>query len=394
LWNEERRTKNEERNGERQNAERGWVPSFAVPSFAVPPFAVPPFGVPPFRVQVFRVPSFCVAFFVLSSSFFVLHGSQSPGTLETLRSIGGLPVSICNVFREPQGFQQAANGVYYVFDRRGHAVYSIDPTASASRKVVEIGGEGGRLLAPSAFDLSPDGRFVVADSPNGRERIQVFDYAGTWLTGFTLPGKATTRISIGPLALGGVGSLAFLGDGLALNQPETGALVTEYGLSGTPVRSIGALRATGYEADRQVHLAMNTGIPLPVPGGGYYFVFYAGTPIFRRYDAKGTLVFERRMQGRELDPLVQQAPKTWPRRSVDGTELPLVVPTVRTAAVDRSGNLWVSFVVPVTYVFDATGEKTRTVQFRAAGTITPGSLFFTARDRILVTPGCYEFEAR
>ena len=348
----------------------------------------------PFSVPSFSVPSFCVPFLVLSSSFLVLHASTpSPGTLETLNSVGGLPPSICNTFRDPQGFQQAANGVYYVFDRRGHAVYSVDPNAEGSRKVVEIGGEGGRVLEPSAFDLAPDGRFVVADSPNGRERIQVFDYAGTWITGFTLPGKATTRISIGPLALGGVSSLSFLGNGVALNQPETGSLITEYGLAGTPVRSIGALRATGHEADRQLHLAMNTGIPLPAPGGGYYFVFYAGTPVFRRYDARGALVFERVMQGRELDPLVEQAPKKWPRRSVDGTELPLVVPTVRTAAVDRAGSLWVSFVLPVTYVFDADGDKFRTVQFRAAGIIPPASLFFTERGGILVTPGCYEFSA-
>jgi hypothetical protein len=388
LSNEERKTKNEERNAERANVERANAERANAERGNNERFRV-------VVVPLFSVPSFFVQFFVLSSSFFVLHAtSQSPGTLETLRSLGGLPPSICSVFREPQGFQQAASGVYYVFDRRGHAVYSVDPAATASRKVVEIGGEGGRVLEPSAFDLGPDGRFVVADSPNGRERIQVFDYAGTFLTGFTLPGKATPRVSIGPLALGGVSSLAFLGDGLALNQPETGALITEYGLSGTPVRSIGALRATGYEADRQLHLAMNTGIPLPVPGGGYYFVFYAGTPVFRRYDAMGRLVFERLMQGRELDSLVQKAPKQWPRRSVDGTELPLVVPTVRTAAIDRAGNLWVSFMVPVTYVFDATGEKTRTVQFRAAGIISPGSLFFTVRERVLVTPGCYEFAVR
>ena len=64
-------------------------------------------------------------------------------------------------------------------------------------------------------------------------------------------------------------------------------------------------------------------------------------------------MFERVMQGRELDPVVADMPKTWPRRSVDGKELPLVVPTVRAAAADRAGNLWVSFLIPYTYVFDA-----------------------------------------
>ena len=333
-----------------------------------------------------------IASVALTASLAALE--QSPGRLETLRATGGLPPSICNTFRDPVGFQQAKNGVFYVFDRRGHAVYSVDPEATGSRKVVEIGGEGGRVIDPSAFDLAPDGRFVVADAPNGRERLQVFDYAGTWLTGFTLPGRATTRVSLNGVALGGVSSLAFLGNGIALNQPETGSLITEYGLAGTPVRSLGSLRPTGHEDDRALHLAMNTGTPLPHPAGGYYFVFYAGTPILRRYDAAGALMFERVMQGRELDPIVQQAPKRWPRRTVDGTEIPIVLPTVRTAAVDLAGQVWVSFVTPITYVFDADGEKIRTVQFRGAGIIPPSSLFFADKQRVLVTPGCYEFPLR
>lgn len=337
-------------------------------------------------------------FFVLSCSFFVLSAAPqtrpspiSPGRVEIISATGGLPPDICNVFREPLGFQQSAGGVFYVFDRRGHAVYSIDPDARGLRKVVEIGGEGGRVLEPTAFDVAPDGRFAIADAPNGRERLQLFDFAGNWITGFTLPGRATTRISLGGLALGGVSTLAFLGNGIALNQPETGALITEYGLAGTPMRSIGTLRATGHENDRQLHLALNTGIPLPHPSGGYYFVFFAGAPILRRYDTTGALMFERVMQGRELDPVLENMPKRWPRRTVDGTELPLVVPTVRTAAVDAAGQLWVSFLIPYTYVFDAEGEKTRTVQFRAAGIVVPTSLFFNHAGRLLVTPGCYEF---
>ena len=350
--------------------------------------------------------SFLVPFFVVCSLFFVLTSSRflaatqapantaSPGRVDTLRAVGGLSPEICNIFREPQGLQQTASGVYYVFDRRGHAVYSIDPEARGSRKVVEIGGEGGRLLEPSAFDLAPDGTFAVADAPNGRERLQVFDFAGNWITGFTLPGRATTRLSIGGLAVGGVSTLAFLGTSIVLNQPETGALITEYGLSGTPLRSIGTLRPTGHESDRQLHLALNTGIPIPHPAGGYVFVFFSGAPAFRRYDARGALLFERVIQGRQLDAALEQMPKKWPRRTVDGTELPLVVPTIRTATVDGEGRLWVSFVLPFTYVFDNEGEKVRTVQLQAAGVLAPNSLFFNRKGRLLVTPGCYEFDIR
>ena len=305
--------------------------------------------------------------------------------------MGGLPPETCNVFREPLAFQQIASGTYFVFDRRAHAVFSVPSSGGPPTKIVEIGGEDGRLLEPTAFDLAPDGTFAVADAPRGQERLQVFDATGKWIAGFFLPGRAQTRISVGGLALGGVSTLAFLGRGIALNQPETGSLITEYGLSGTPVRSIGMLRATGYENDRQLHLAMNTGVPLPHPSGGYYFVFLAGSPVFRRYDAKGRLLFERVMQGRELDPVLEQMPKQWPRRTIDGAEFPLVVPTVRTAAVDPKGNLWVAFLTPYTYVFAENGEKTRSVEFRGAGILAPSSLSFGPRGRLLVTPGCYEF---
>jgi len=85
----------------------------------------------------------------------------------------------------------------------------------------------------------------------------------------------------------------------------------------------------------------------------------------------------------------------WPRRPEAGRsgDLPLVMPMVRSAAVDPGGNLWIAFVQPYTYVFDGDGNKIRVVQFRGAGIIAPSSLFFTASGRLLVTPGCYEFAA-
>jgi hypothetical protein len=67
---------------------------------------------------------------------------------------------------------------------------------------------------------------------------------------------------------------------------------------------------------------------------------------------------------------------------------------VRAAAVDPGGRLWVSFVVPYTYVHDGLGEKIRTVQFQAAGLVSPSSLHFPSPGRVLVTPGCFEFAVR
>lgn len=315
----------------------------------------------------------------------------SPGRIDTLRSVGGLSPDVAGLFREPLDLQQIASGQYLVFDRRGHTVHAVDAAGRSSRKLVEIGGESGRVIEPRAFAAAPDGTFVVADAPNGRERIQVFGIGGDRRGGFTLPGRATPRVTIGGLSLTGVGTLAFTGRRVLLSLPETGALFVEYGLAGTPTRSIGRLRRTGHEDDRELHLAMNAGIPLVNPRGGFYFVFLAGSPVLQRYDASGELIFERVIQGRELDPLLASMPHTWPRRKVNDKTVPLVVPTVRTAAVDAAGRVWISFTIPFTYVFDEDGEKIRTVQFRAAGIVAPTSLFFTSKGRLLVTPGCYEF---
>lgn len=308
-----------------------------------------------------------------------------------LQSVGGLAPDVVGTFRDPIGFQRAEDGRSFVFDRRGHAVYRVDADGS-SRKIVEIGGEAGRVIEPIAFDLDPDGSFVVADAPNNRERVQSFNANGTRMSGFFLPGKATARVVLGTLSLSGVGAIAYSGSTVVMSQPESGWLLTEYSLTGFPVKTAGQLRPTRHENDRALHLALNAGIALPLPDGGFYFVFIAGQPVFRKYDAGGTLVFERTIQGREIDPVVAAIPDEWPKRSSDGGETPLVAPTVRTAAVDPSGRLWVSFVVPFTYIYDRDGEKVRTVQFRGAGIVAPSSLSFFS-GRVLVTPGCYEFPA-
>ena len=175
-----------------------------------------------------------------------------------------------------------------------------------------------------------------------------------------------------------------------MSHPESGWLMTEYGSAGTPIRSIGQLRKTGHESDRDLHLALNCGHP--DRRSERRFLSSSSWPARRRSASttpKGALVYERVVQGREIDPLVAAIPDRWPRRNAG--ELPLVAPTVRTAAVDRSGRLWISFVMPFSYVYDAGGEKIRTVQFRGAGIVAPSSLWFNEKGRVLVTPGCYEF---
>jgi hypothetical protein len=313
--------------------------------------------------------------------------------VELLRPVSALPPHITGLFEEPLGFEQLRSGEYYVFDRRGHTVFSIDAARTEARTLVEIGPEMGRILQPRGFDVAASGAFAIADAPRGQERIQVFDRAGMRTAGFFLPGTPVQNVTVGNLVLNGVSSLQFTGSSLLISEPDSGWLFTEYALGGGARRTIGELRATGFEHDRALHAALNAGLPLVDPAGGYYYVFLTGRPVFRKYDAMGELVFERHIEGRELDAFVSALPNAWPRRRVEDREVPFVAPTVRAAAVDAHSRLWISLSVPYTYVYDAHGDKVRTVQFSSTGVFAPTSLAFSASGRLLVTPGCYEFDA-
>jgi hypothetical protein len=59
--------------------------------------------------------------------------------------------------------------------------------------------------------------------------------------------------------------------------------------------------------------------------------------------------------------------------------------------VSPDGNLWISLVTPHTYVYDAAGDKRRTIQFNAADVMAPSNFHFVPDGRVLIAPGCYTF---
>jgi len=312
--------------------------------------------------------------------------------LETLTASRAIPAYLAGRLREPIGFQQSADGQYFIFDRRAHTVYGMDGQQTSMWEIVQIGAETGRIIDPTAFAVEPQGTFVVADTPNRRERIQIFTAAGFRIGGFLLPIRSSPRITLDNLVVNGIGTLQYTGRSILMSEPEAGALFSEYTLQGGVNRLIGRLRKTGHEEDHDLHLALNSGIPLVDPTGGFYFVFQTGEPVLQKYNADGRLVFERRIEGREIDPVLAALPTTWRKRQTADGEMPLVSPTVRAAAVDAHGNLWIAFVVPYVYVYDHDGDKIHAYQLRAAGALAPNSLFFGARNRLLVTPGLAEFD--
>jgi hypothetical protein len=319
---------------------------------------------------------------------------QSSHTAELLEASSALPASLAAKMLDPIGYAQTTRGDYLVLDRRAHTVYGIDAKQTTIRKILQVGFEQGSVLEPGVMALSRADVFAVADAPAGQERIQIFNLDGVLIAGFYLPTKVSPRIVAGHLVLSGLGSMQYTGTTFLVSRPEAGALFQEIDHTGRVLRQIGALRATGQESNPDVHLALNTGIPLVDPAGGFVFVFQAGVPVFRKYDAAGTLVYERHIEGVELDERIHALPTTWPARPGADSALPVVEPIIRTAAVDASGQLWISLTAPYTYVYDAAGDKRRTVQFKGREIVSPASLTFAGDGRVLVTPGCYAFSAR
>jgi hypothetical protein len=319
--------------------------------------------------------------------------SEAPPGVQVISSVDALPAHIATSFNDPIAFAQTASGQYLVLDRRAQAVYAIDRGRNEATRLVSIGEERGRIIRPSALACEPGGTFVVVDQPGRSHRVQRFADRGFLLNGFTLPSRARVEVVTDGVLVGGIASVQFTGDSIFVSEPQTGSLMTEYTWNGQASRSFGALRATGHESDPPLHVSLNTGLPLVDPTGGFFFVFQTGVPLFRKYNAAGNLVFERHVEGRDLDDVIRNQPTVWPKRQApNGEEWPAVAPVVRSAAVDGRGNLWIALATGVVYVYSPDGDKIRALLLRGAGRLAPRSLFFAGASRLLVTPGCYIFD--
>jgi hypothetical protein len=209
--------------------------------------------------------------------------------VEVLTPARSLSAELAAQVPQPIGFVRADSGPYLILDRHAHTLFRMDPAWTAVRKLVEVGFGQGSLIEPGALAVNAGDVIAVADAPGGKHRIQFFTANGDVLGGFFVPATVSARLVSDRLVLNGVGSMQFKGTSFLINHPEAGGLIQELDMQGRIVRQIGELRATGYESDRALHLAFNTGLPLVDPAGGFFFVFQAGVPAFRKYDAAGTL---------------------------------------------------------------------------------------------------------
>lgn len=325
-----------------------------------------------------------------------LSAALAPQTLTPsiaiLKPVAAVPAHVLAEMQEPSSVARTADGDYLILDRRAHTVFRVDPLGRSVRRLMDVGHEPGRLLRPSVLSMGRDDIFAVLDAPNGLQRIQYFDTAGLHIGGFYLPIVGAPSLVSGNVVVSGVGAMAFTGKTFLVNQPAWGSIVAELDTAGTVLRHVGQLRLTGHERDPDLHQAFNVGLPVAEPAGGFFFVFQTGIPLFRKYSASGQLLFERHIEGPELDPVLQALPNRWLDRPA-GTR-PFPQPTIQTAAVDGEGRLWVALPTGQVYVYDASGQKIRVVRLQGARPLRPSSFFFTRDRRLVVGPDGYEFETR
>jgi hypothetical protein len=250
----------------------------------------------------------------------------------------------------------------------------------------EIGGIGsapGRLFRPGAIDVSEDGIIYVQDG--GNERIQSFRIDGTHLAVFS------TEQYMG-FAAGSEGEIY-------LGQPENGALISVYSRDGKRLRSFGQLKLYSDlhgEQFKDQNEEFSNGINrvrLSVDKDGNILVSFMLIPLIQKYTRNGQLLFERKLEGPEIETLTQ-APGGRLTMSMDGFTQEIIA----LEAVPRpNGEIGVVLTDRSIYIADQSGKRLRVLHPRVETNFTPEMTGVTPAGELMVIGlnprNCYRLAA-
>jgi hypothetical protein len=262
------------------------------------------------------------------------------------------------------------NGLYYVSERRRHSVIVLNERFEIQKEIGGIGSAPGRLFRPGAIDVSEDGIIYVQDG--GNERIQSFSIDGTHLASFE------TGQYMGFAA--GTESEIYLG------QPEKGALISVYSKEGKLLRSFGKLKLYSElhgEQFRDQNEEFSNGtnrIRLSVDKDGNILVSFMLIPLIQKYTSKGQLIFEQRLEGPEIDTLMQSSSGHL-TMSMDG----FTQEVIALEAVPRqNGEIGVVLTDRSIYVADQSGKRVRVLHPHVQTNFTPEMTGVTPAGELMV----------
>lgn len=252
--------------------------------------------------------------------------------------------------------------LYVVSERTRNSILVLNQRAEVLKEIGGIGSAPDKLFRPGYVDVADDGVIYVQDG--GNERIQSFDLEGRHLGGFV-----TTQY---------MGFAAGAGGEVYLGQPERGKLISVYSRAGKRLRSFGALKTFSEvygldqsHKDETYRNAINR-VRLTVDGDGNILVSFMLAPLIQKYTPQGDLVFERRLEGPEIDRLAEMVASDLGESrltmSLDG--VPERVMALEATALP-GGKINVVLIDGSVYVADQEGRRVRVINTQAAPTFTP-----------------------
>jgi peroxiredoxin len=270
-------------------------------------------------------------------------------------------------------------GKYFLTDIDNNRLLVINNNMGVEREFGRIGSAPGRLFHPGYLDISGDGTVFVEDG--GNERIVKFDQKGHYAGEFRV--NAFQGMAVDTQ------------NQLYLGQPEEGNLITVYSSTGTKLRSFGQLKKYSEiygEANRDKDVLYRTAlnrVRLATDRDGNLYVGFMIVPLIQKYSPDGTLVFERRLEGPEIDRLSEAIHKRrYIATKVDGVDVRIIAldPVIDPA----NGNIMVPLVDGSVYVADREGNKLSLLRpawtNRGDGTFYPFIAGLGANGEFMVTP--------
>lgn len=268
---------------------------------------------------------------------------------------------------------------YFLTDIEGNRLLVINRNMEVERNFGRIGSGPGRVFHPGYLDVGGDGTLFVEDG--GNERIVRFDQSGHYLGAFRVDDFQGMAVDAQ--------------NQLYLGQPQAGSLITVYSSTGTKLRSFGQLKKYSEiygeafrDKDASYMNALNR-VRLASDKAGNLYVSFMNTPLIRKYAPDGTLMFERRVEGPEIDGLLEAIQKRrYIATKIDGIDMRIIAldPVIDPV----NGNIMVPLVDGSVYVADREGNRVSLLRpawaNRGDGTFRPFVAGLGANGEFMVTP--------
>lgn len=276
---------------------------------------------------------------------------QRPQPKEKARRYRRVPLFEGFQFDQPEDVRRDSQGNYYIVDSRRHRICVFDPAMKFKYQIGQLGQGPQDLYYPGDLVFDAKEQLYVMDF--GNMRVQIFDKTGRRVGGFGYGQKA---IEIAVTRRGEI----------YLNQPTKGHLISVYSAEGKLLRQFGELmslsRAYPGRADDPKYRIPLSRVTTALDEQDNLYVAYIFVPLIQKYDARGRLLWERRLEGPLGDLMSQQF---WVNekdslltltRSIDGLQMPVISKDI--AYDDRSRRLFVLLsLVDIIYVADDNGRK-------------------------------------